>query len=313
MLCHVMNLQARQPYHTTVRVDSASGTVSAPNLVDLTRELSGPSIKELIPIYTPTSLTSLNFNIRGITALALFPANSPTLIVDMPQLGSVNAFTGATREDSLILFRDFLRNGGNRHPIFKAYSKFSPIDPIAGNPNSLQGQMSQADYMVGQLSPFSGCDCSWNAQPIVNQYQAGLNVGRAFSKGFDTTVVTIPLRYSFSPNLNSAFIIDAPLTYLRNGGASSVAGSLGIGYRMPIIDQWSLTPIVRLGVGGSLDLCTCGCFVSAGLTSAYNYKIKDVAVFSLINYAGYFTSTNLWLTGVNFTYHLHNYIFKNGL
>lgn len=312
LICHLTSLQARQPYQTTVRVETETGTVTAPNLVDLTKELSGPSIKALIPAYTPNSLTSFNFNIRGVTAIAFFPENSPNLIVELPELGDVNVFTGATRDDSLILFRDFLRNGGNKRSIFKAYAKFSPIDPIAGNPNSLQGQMSRADYLLGQLSPFSGCDPCWNAQPIVHQYQGGFNAGRAFSKGFDTTAITIPLRYSFSPNLKTAFIIDAPLTYLRNGGASSIVGSIGVGLRVPLIDQWSLTPIVRAGSGGTLDLCTSGCFVSAGLTSVYNYKLKDYAVFSLINYAGYFTSTNLWLSGINFTYHLHNYIFKNG-
>ncbi len=55
-----------------------------------------------------------------------------------------------------------------------------------------------------------------------------------------------------------------------------------------------------------------GAFASAGITSVFNYKIGDF-VASLTNYAGYITSTNLWLSGVNFNYHLHNYILKNGL
>lgn len=320
-LCHLffilvlgqaVSLQARQPYHATVTIDGASGTVSAPNLVDLKRELTTPNIQKFIPFYNPNSPTSLNFNIRGITALASFPANSPTLIVQIPQIGTTQTFTGATRDDSLTLFKDFIRDGGNHHKIFKAYAKFSPIDPIAGNPNSLQAQMAQADYLVGHLSPFSGCDCCWSTQPIVNQYQTGVKAGRAFSRGFDTTAITLPLRYSFSPDLNWAFILDAPLTYLRNGGSSSLVGSLGLGLRVPILHNWSITPIVRFGSGGTLDLCTAGCFASAGLTSVYNYKIRDF-ILSMTNYAGYFTTTNFWLTGVNFTYHLHNYIFKNGL
>lgn len=312
LICQAACLQARQPYHATIRVDGASATVSAPNLVDLRRDLTTPNIQKLIPFYNPNSPTSLNFNIRGITALASFPANSTTLIVLIPQVGTVQTFTGGTREESLTLFKDFLRDGGNHHKIFKAYAKFSPIDPIAGNPNSLQAQMAQADYLLGHLSPLTGCDCSWSAQPIVHLYQIGFNAGRAFSRRFDTTAVTVPLRYSFSPDLNWAFIIDAPLTYLRNGGASSLHGALGFGLRVPLTRNWSLTPIVRLGAGGSLDLCTAGTFASLGLTSVYNYKINDF-VLSMTNYAGYFTTTNLWLTGVNFTYHLHNYIFKNGL
>lgn len=312
LLHQAVVLQARQPYHTTIEVGSARATVSAPNLVDLQRALSAPNLNELIPLYTPNSLTSFNFNIRGITALATFPSDSTTLFVQIPQVGTSEVFTGATRDASLALFKEFIRDGGNRHKIFKAYAKYSPIDPIAGNPNSLQAQMAQADYLTGHLSPFSGCDSCWSAQPIVNQYQTGINAGRAFAKNFDTTAVTLPLRYSFSPDLKWAFIIDAPLTYLRNGGASSVVGSLGFGVRAPILHNWSLTSIIRFGSGGTLDLCTAGCFASAGLTSVYNYKVNNF-ILSMTNYGGYFTTTNLWLTGINFTYHLHNYIFKNGL
>lgn len=307
-----ISLQARQPYHATVTVGVAKETVSAPNLVDLKRDLKTSNLQKAIPFYTPNTPATLNFNIRGIIALAAFPADSSTLLVQIPQAGITQAFTGATRDDSLTLFKDFIRDGGTHHKILKAYARFSPIDPIAGNPNSLQSQMAQADFLLGHLSPLSGCDCNWTAQPIVHQYQTGLYAGRAFSKGFDTTVVTLPLRYSFSPNLKWAFILDAPLTYLRNGGASSVVGSLGTGFRIPILNEWSLTSIVRFGFGGTLDLCTSGCFASTGVTSVYNYKISD-AVLTMTNYAGYSTSTNFWLSGVNFNYHLHNFIFKNGL
>lgn len=312
LLCHVGTIQARQPYQATVTVSAASATVSAPNLVDLQRELKTTTIQSLIPFYTPVSPASIDINIRGIFALTSFAANSTTLVVQIPQAGTMQTFTGATRDDSFTLFKDFVRDGGNHHHLLRAYARYSPIDPIAGNPNSLMAQMAQADYLLGRLSPLSGCNCGWSAQPIVHQYQTGMSVGRAFSHGFDTTTVTMPLRYSYSPDLNWALILDAPLTYNRNGGASSLFGSLGFALRLPITHNWSLKPILRVGSGGTLDLCTAGTFATAGVTSEYNYKIGNF-VLSMTNYAGYFTSTNFWLTGVNFNYHLHNYIFKNGL
>lgn len=305
-------LRAHEPYQTTITVDTTSETVSAPNLVDLLRDLKTTSIESLIPIYTPASPVSLDINLRGILALTSFAADSTTLVVQLPQAGITETFTGATREESLTLFKDFVRDGGRHHRLLKAYARFSPIDPIAGNPNSLMAQMAQADYRLGRLSPLAGCDCGWCAQPIVHQFQMGLNSGRAFSEGFDTTVVTFPLRYSYSPNLKSAFIVDAPLTYIRNGGASSVVGSIGFGLRIPLTCDWSFTSTLRTGAGGSLDLCTSGSFVSTGIMSVYNYKMSDY-VLTLTNYAGYSTTTNLWLTGINFNYNLHNYILKNGL
>ncbi|WP_068467172.1 hypothetical protein [Candidatus Protochlamydia phocaeensis] len=176
----------------------------------------------------------------------------------------METFTGSTREESLALFKEYIRDAGKHHRLLKAYARYSPIDPIAGNPNSLMAQMGQADYVIGHLSPLSGCQCGWTAQPLVNQVQIGSHIGRSFTGGFDTTSVTIPLRYSYSWDLNHAFIIDAPLTYLRNAGASSLVGSLGIGLRLPMGNGWSITPIVRFGSGGSLDLCTSGLLPQLG-------------------------------------------------
>ncbi len=312
LLCVCASVQGRQPYSATVFVDAESASVSAPNIVDLSRDLKGPEIQALIPVYTPTSPAAIDINLRGIDALGSFAANSTTFVVFVQQTGQVVSFTGSTRDESLALFKDYVKEAGTHHNLLKAYARYSPVDPIAGNPNSLMAQMGQADYALGRLSPLSGCSSCWDAQPLVHQFQAGLWAERAFPGGYETTMVTLPLRYSYSPDLRWALIIDAPLTYNRNDGSSSVFGSLGIGLRLPILDFWSLTPIIRLGSGGSLDLCTAGNFAAAGATSEVHIKLSDY-VLSMTNYASYYTSTNLWLTGINFNYHLHNWVYKNGV
>lgn len=308
-----ISLEAHEPYKAKVSVGSESATVTAPNLVDLSRELRSDNIEELIPFYTPVTATSLSINLRGINAFASFAEDSTVLVVDIPQANISESFNGGSRDDSILLFKDYIRDAGRHAKLLRAYAHYSPIDPIAGNPFSLQAQMAQADYLLGHLSPFDGCQCDWTAQPITHLFQAGTEFARgSFSHGFDTTEVTFPLRYSYSPNRRTALIIDAPFAYIRNGGASSVIGSLGVGFRYPLTHHWSLTPILRVGTGGSLDLCTAGTFASAGINSVYNLKISNYLL-SMTNYVGYFTNTNFWLSGVNFNYHLHNYIFKNGL
>lgn len=312
MLCHSAITQAYQPYHATVIVDDISAHVSAPNLVDLNRDLRSDSITKLIPLYTPESPVAIDINLRGIEAISSFAAGSTTLVVEIPQANTTRTFSGATRDASWQLFKEFIRDGGDHHRLLRAYAKFSPIDPIAGNPNSLMASMAQADYLLGRLSPLSGCDPCWDAQPIRHQFQAGSIIGRAFSDPFDTTTINSPLRYSYSPKRTWAFILDLPLTFNINGGAYSVFGSVGSAFRLPITTFWSLTSIMRLGFGGSFDLCVSGSFFDAGLTSELQYKMWN-HVFSMTNYAGYFSSTNLWLGGINFNYHLHNWIFKNGI
>lgn len=308
LLCQ--SLFARQPFHAEVTVDGIHKLVSAPNLVDLNRALKTEHLQELFVIYTPISPVSFEINLRDLKALAAFGAGSTTLTLVIPNAGITETFTGGTRDESLTLFKAFIKEGRSLKRLLKAYARYSPIDPIAGNPSSLLAKMGQADYLLGELSPLSGCSC-FSAQAILHQFQAGLESGRAFSGHYDTTTVTLPLRYSYSPDRRWALILDAPFTYLRNGGASSVFGSLGTGLRVPLTDNWSITSIFRLGTGGSLDLCTSGSFVSLGATSVFNYKLGDF-VLSMTNYGGYFSSTNLWLTGLNFNYHLHNGIIKNG-
>lgn len=305
-------LTAHEPYHARVTVEDVSATVSAPNLVDLNRSLKSSSIQELIPIYTPTSEVAFGINLRGILAQTSFAANSTTLVVNIPQANITTSFTGSTRDESLQLFRESIRNGGNKVRLLKAYRRYSPIDPVAGNPNSLLALMGQADYNLGKLYPEAGCDCSCGLQPITHLFQASMDISRGFSKGYDTTAVALPIRYSYSPTGNWAFYLDAPFTYLRNGGASSIAGSVGFGLQWQATSNWVLAPTFRLGSSGSLDLCTSGNFASAGFLSRYDFTFSPF-VLSMTNYAGYTTSCNFWLSGINFNYRFQTYQFKNGL
>ncbi|CRX37370.1 hypothetical protein [Estrella lausannensis] len=305
-------LHAYEPYHAKVAANSTVVNISAPNLVDLNRELKAASLAEIIPGYTPTTAIAFGIDLRGLKAITFFPANSTTLFVEIPDAAITETFTGATRDESLTLFKEFIKEGASLEKLLRAYCRHSPIDPIAGNPTSLMSLMAESDYLLGQLSPFNGCDCRFNTQPVRHQFQAGLDLSRATVKKFDSTQLTFPLRYSYSPCNTWAFIVDAPLQYIRNGGASSLVGSLGIGWRLPLTSNWSLTSIARVGSGGSLDLCTSGSFVSVGAVSSSHYKISHF-VLSINNYAGYVSSANLWLTGVNFNYHLHNVAIKNGI
>lgn len=301
---------AKEPFSSVIVVADQSATVTAPNLIDLKRELKTSQIEKLIPSYTETSQVAFGINLRGVKALAGFQAGSTTLTLFIPNIGVSKTFTGSTRDESFALFKQYIADSGNKNGLLKAFAKYSPIDPMAGNPNSLMTSMGLSDYSLGRLFPLSGC--CYSAQPITSMLQVGLDGGRAFTSDYDTTTATIPLRYSYSRDGESAFIIDAPLTYLRNGGASSLIASVGIGYRYQVTSAWSLTPVLRAGSGGSLDLIASCNFVSAGITSNYNLKLYDF-VFSMTNYAGYITSANFWLTGINFNYHLQNYVFNNGL
>lgn len=304
---------AKEPYHASIRVQQCKASTSAPNLVDLTNQLKAAALNQLLPIYTPVSATLLQFNLRGIFADAAFAENSPTLTVYYPQINKKELFQGATRDESLKLFKDSIRDGGEGKALLKAYPIYSPIDPIAGNPLSLQASMLRADYLLAELSACSSrcrenVECSGNIKP----FMGGAGFARGFSKGFDATIAKLPLRYVCQFKQNSSFIFDLPLAYQNNGGASSMQGSFGLGFQRPLTDRWSVTAVSRAGCGGSLDLCTGGTLVSFSLVSEYAFSISKYEL-AMINCIGYSTSINFWLTGINFSYNLHNIVSRNGI
>lgn len=306
------HIQAYHPYRADIIFENRDTEVSGPNLVDLNRALRTTALEKIFPTYTPDSAIAININLRGLIANTSFADNSTTLVVEIPNSDITETFTGSTRDESLALFKEFIKEGSSVQKLLKGYTRYSPIDPIAGNPNSLLSRMAEADFSLGSLTPLKACSQCFCTQPSTHYFQGGFGYTRAFCKRFDTTAITLPLRYSYSPCDTYALIIDAPVEYLNNGGASSLNSSLGLGLRIPLNCKWALNSVFRVGYGGSLDLCTSGGFISLGASSIFNYNLCGYS-FSMSNYVGYFSSTNLWLTGINFNYNLHNLIYKNGL
>ena len=71
---------------------------------------------------------------------------------------------------------------------------------------------------------------------------------------------------------NAAVLIDLPVNWVRNGESDSLSGSLGIGVRLPVTDWWSITPAIRAGVAGSVDLGAAAVIYSGSVTSDTNSK-----------------------------------------
>ncbi len=307
-------VEGKSPYKATFTAGSQSGSAATSNIVDLVEDLSTAAIQKKLSGYTSTSPLSLDLNLRGLDATASYGAGSAVLNVQIPQEGVSLTFSGSTREESNRLFEEYYLTGGHNASHWrKVYAEYTPIDPIAGNPNSLLSLMAAADYNLARLDPLSGCsECKWSSQSMGNEFQLGLSVGKAMIKGWDTIVITAPLRYSYSPQHTWALILDLPVTFLDNGSAWSVDGSVALGVRIPVVYTWTLTPEVRWGLGGSLSLATLGSFIDAGLNSNINIPISDF-VLGITNFAGYYGTIPLTWGGIRFDYDLSNVILKNGI
>jgi hypothetical protein len=100
------------------------------------------------------------FDLRGATALAGYAQNSSTLTINIvsPQGQTISAngspctftFTGATRQDAYNAFDEAIDDETTPTSqallgcIGRAFTRFSPADPLAGNPNSLQASLTRS-------------------------------------------------------------------------------------------------------------------------------------------------------------------------
>ena len=163
--------------------------------------------RQINPAYTPTSQANVTLNVRGLPVTASYAANSTTLNFTVNSLGIVETFTGATRADSNQQFVDFIKIEGNSilSRLLQGFVSNTPIDPVAGNPNSIMAKMSQDDYRLGS---------GMNAGGEYNLMGTGLMAGYSEAGGFQTAFASVPLNYIHTlPNTSkppTLLILDVP-------------------------------------------------------------------------------------------------------
>src|SRR3954447_5659428 len=111
---------------------------------------------------------------------------------------------------------------------------------------------------------------------------------------------------------DAAVLIDLPVNWVRSGESDSISGSLGIGVRLPVTDWWSITPAVRAGVAGSVDLGAAAIVYSGSVTSDIRWNWGGWH-FGLSNMAGVYRATGVSVGEYDIDYDLTNVILRNGI
>ncbi len=191
----------------------------------------------------------------------------------------------------------------------------SPADPIAGNPNSLQSKMLNADYIGAFAGPFvpkepetrrfeatedwvrTEADFSyWNAQGIRGEsYDVGMSYG-----------LNLPAR-------RLALLFDVPIALTRSdSGGLSYMGSAGVGLNIRMTPSWNLTPMLRVGVAGTRDIDGAVVLYSGTLVSTAKWKLKGFDV-ALVNVFGVESNVRrVEPTGTPLDYDMTVGLFQNG-
>lgn len=315
------------PFQASLVVDGSTAVNRGyTRLDDLINQFSNTQLAAVAPAYTPVSAAQAAVNLRGLSGVSLgYAANSPLLVLSIPSLGIQQTFgdPAGSRDQSQQALKDFFRGAAGRAVLTRlldGLAAASPIDPMAGNPNSLMNVMAAADFnrdssdIVAGLGGSAAAAAGGPAQGPHNFFGAEARFGRYTQEQFKSDVYSVPLSYThLFADPRYALVADLPLTYVNNEGAKSASASVGIGLRFPVGARWSLTPAVRVGLTGSEDLGSAGLVTSGGVTS--NLRLPDWrgVQIGLADMVAYYSTSSISIGHYDVGYDLKNTVFRNGL
>jgi len=297
----------------------------------------------------------LIFRVASLDIEQMFdPVNMDSILRDMREGG-----TEHRRRDVLNQFEDYLKNNGENvlTRVLQQLVATTPIDPVAGNPNSLMNQMAMSSFDVATdlasdwsvVESMMDLETAWRRKTILegggylraayqvaqdtrqaaqsrrsgaarsaipNSVLTGARFGTYSVGDYVQTVWSLPFAYSveFDNHPAHRLVFDFPLTYIDTDGGASYNLQIGIGYQFPLTRSgaWSLTPMLRGGAVGSIDLGAAAILYGGGLTSNVRWNIGRVK-FSIGNSLQRFQSQKIDAGDYEIDYDLVNYVTRNGI
>lgn len=299
------------------------GTVTLEEFADLAFRSSG--LQDVNAAYDEESPADVRLDFRGLDIFIRYPTEGGTVELDIPDLDVLEVFDAAeireANEDALETYLE-TDEDGTLSRILAYLIAETATDPVAGNPASLQAQMIAQAFGLGTgLGGAPGFD---TADPDADEeqetgrrniYGLGARLGRYQIDGNDIDTIELPftlVRPLSDPRF--AVVLDLPLTYTETNGAESVSAALGVGMRLPVTTNWSLTPSIRLGAVGSADLGSLAVLYGANLASRYEFGLGATEV-TIGNMLSYIAATGASRTVDDFEidYDLQNTVSRNGL
>jgi hypothetical protein len=322
--------QARDVFINTVSAANSPTQVGETHAIDdVFGMFDADTLSELFgPTYSDTDAVMSHIDLRGVDLELSFADGSTELVISMPQVGeswTIDTGLPLSRDQQLDLVKAWLAgeielpaDGGDVSltPILQAFLEYSPVDPVAGNPNSLQSKMLDADYLIAGSGPFVDVD------PDTGKYEAVDNWLRAeadFSyfnaEGIRGESYDIGISYGLNlPGNRLALLFDLPFALTRAGGGGlSYMGSAALGLQVRVKPWWNVTPIFRTGLSGSFDLGALAVLYSGNVVSNMKWKIKgfDVTMGNLVGVES--NIDRVKYQGIPVEYDMLVGVFENGL
>ena len=353
-VCWTQPALARDPFALDINIGGLNRTFGFDSIQAAIDQVDPDRLRDSFTGKNPdTERIIVGLNFRGLEGVTLgFAVNNAVLSFAIPLAGIDQQFDGGgcdsqtpgdctrARKIAIEKLKRFLKEDRDAlKRLLTALARYSPIDPLAGNPLSLMTQKMKGDFRDGfthkvsqiwgcgttafnfsddapiQLAAVGGVDNIFAAQLRAgNEIGAGVFLTSTEADGFASTGLTIP--FSYTANLDSLpghkVRVDLPLSYTDTEGAVTYSLGFGLAYTYPISDVWSLTPGLGVGATGSEDLGAAGGVGAYSLTSAYTWRLGDYAL-SMGNSLGKYDSLGLKIGDIEAEADISNTVFTNGL
>lgn len=293
------------------------------NVADQSEDFLMPDqLRARYPQYNDVSQVTGVLDFRGVEAIGSYAAGSNTFTLRVPAFDEggvpyVLTFNGASRDASYQMFEDYVDEIDNGEAerlirlLLKALARSSPLDPLAGNPSSLQGtlvrnalEMSSSDSVV-EGSNTAGDP--WIVGAAVSYSKSGRFNSTRYDARFQRT-------FRMFEGGRAVLKFDMPISYSEVNGARAATAQLGVGLEVPVIAQrWSLEPRIGYGITASDQLGSLGHMVSTSVASRYVINGLGRGRIVIGNMAGYTQTLSTGFTGYNINPGLKNWVFRNGL
>lgn len=318
VLCIAGAAHARDLFSASISVGGGPATtLSADRARDIPDFIDTQALLSIDPGYDATQAVAATLDIRGLRGDLSFDAFANTLRFTVPAAGVDVSFDGPTRDEALSNFEDWLKGefASALAPkdvttaLLQALVAESPVDPVAGNPNSLQSRMFDADFRMGTVS---GLSALRDGGIVPSLFRLDVGGGYYDADGFDVYALDLPLHFGFGIGERFALMLDVPMTFTSTEGAWSGMASGGLGMRVMPFSWWALTPAARIGGVGSLDVGALAVMYSGTLTSHIRIPLGPIA-FGIGNMGGMAkTIDSIEIEGFAVDYSLTNWVTRNG-
>lgn len=267
--------------------------------------------------YTGTEVTSVNGRFSDVDVrLNYYTANNPKLDYSFPQLGISGSFTGATRAQSEQQFVDWMKKNDILGKIMKYQAEHSASSPITGA-GGLIPMTAASDFdsaFTASATQIAGVNQAGAASNNLIGIGATYGVYTMSGSSDKTTTMSLPLSYTVRNGIDPRrqLIISLPITQTTTGDAKAYQIGLGLAYRFPITDNWTVTPGIKYSYVASVDRATVAALASASLTSAYLIPMNGYDI-GIGNMLGYYETQKFSAGDYSFNPNIKQFLTRNGV